>query len=287
MTIMCKECNVECSAANALGYHLRSHQMTYEQYVIKHEHNGQQPTCKCGNPIGIKKGGFNKFCSRSCASSGDDNAMGRLKGEKSPNFGKKRTPEQLANYSVGAHKRWETHGDKLREMMETDEYKEAQSKAQIESYAANPNRIERIRDALGRFWSTSPLAPELRKRASDRAVKLLGENKIGPQAPYKQENKFNPFTQQEERMHSSWESVFLDTCIEDKYPVTKDHKITIPYVDESGIERQYIPDFYAFEDRTLYEIKGFATERDLLKWEAARQWCEQHGIQFAVLEEMT
>lgn len=121
--ITCKECGHECSAANALGYHLRTHGLTYADYVVKHEHNGTWPTCKCSKRLELKKGGFGRFCGKSCASSGDDNGMGRLKGEMSPNHGKVRTPEQLVNYSKGSRKRWKRHGERLRAMMQTPEYK--------------------------------------------------------------------------------------------------------------------------------------------------------------------
>ena len=261
----CKECRRECESVEFLLRHLRTHGMKAFEYVLKWEHNGIRPKCKCkcGRETGwnVAQRNFAQFLPGHC-----------MTGTKRSDETRKKIGKTNA---VNMVRYMQEHPDVV---------------AARVTQLANGRTSEvyqRIAASVHKFWSTSSLAPELRKRASDRAVKLLSENKIGPQAPYKQENKFNPFTQQEERMHSSWESVFLDTCVEDKYPVTKDHKITIPYVDESGIERQYIPDFYAFEDRTLYEIKGFATERDLLKWEAAKLWCEQHGLQFAVLQEMT
>lgn len=284
--ITCKECNYICSAQNALGYHLRSHGMKYVDYVVKHEHGGVWPTCKCGKRIEHKKGGFNRFCSRSCASSGADNAMGRLKGEASPNFGKKRTPEQLKNYSEGAQKRWEKHGVQLRQMMKSPEYREAQSAAQTDANQKNPDLLDKRRSALVRFWSSnSELTKQRRKEASDRAIHLQSLGKIGPQAPFKAEWVDNPFTGNREYMHSSWETAFLKKCVEVGLPVTKAHSIRIPYVDVDGTERTYVPDFVTLrdEDRMLFEVKGQRTPTDDLKEQACREWCDEQGYELIVI----
>ena len=204
-------------------------------------------------------------------------------GDKSPNYGLKRTPEQLKNYSEGSKKRWKLHGDKLRDMMKTEEYRLANSRGQKDSYERDPSLRQKRSEGVHHFWAESPLAPILRAEASDRAVRLLAENKIGPQAPFKTEHKFNPFTGTEEYMHSSWETAFLDTCISRGYPVTKNHGITIPYTHPDGSVHTYVPDFYAFEDRTLYEVKGRHDEVDVVKWEAAEQFCAGRGWKFQVL----
>lgn len=281
--VKCKECGQECSAMNALGYHLRTHGVSYPEYFVKHELAGNWPHCKCGKRLEYKKG-FPKHCSATCATSGESNPMYGRRGEKSPIKGIKRTEEQLKNYASGAKKRWELHGDSLREMMKTDEYRQKQSEANRYSYA-NSNRAERVSKSLNRFWSTSPLAPALRQTASERAVRLLAERKIGPGAPYKQEWKRNPWTGQDEWMHSSWESAFLDACIARSYEVHKDHGVTIPYRHPDGTTHTYVPDFYAPEDRTLYEVKGRWDETDLAKWEAAGEWCERRGYRFCLMFE--
>lgn len=280
--ITCKECGYECSAQNALGYHLRSHDLTYPDYVVKHEHNGIWPHCPCGTKLPHKKGGFSRFCSKSCATSGTNNPMSGKTGDKSPIFGLKRTPEQLKNYSEGSKKRWKLHGDKLRDMMKTEEYKNAQSISNKKSYATS-DRAKRTSDSVHRFWSESPLAPILREEASQRAIKLLAENKIGPQAPFKRETLVNPWTGEEELMHSSWESIFFQSCVERQYEVTKNHGIVIPYRHPDGTMRNYVPDFFAREDRALYEMKGRHDEVDEVKWSTAREYCNRMGWGFSVM----
>lgn len=283
--ITCKECGQECSAMNALGYHLRTHGISYPEYVVKYELAGVWPHCKCGEKLEYRKGGFPKFCSLKCSSGGESNGMYGRKGDNSPIKGIKRTTEQLKNYAAGAKKRWELHGEKLREMMSSEEYSKANSEGQKQSYIRDPSLRQKRREGVLRFWSSSTLAPALRQTASERAVRLLAERKIGPGAPYKQEWKRNPWTGQDEWMHSSWESAFLDACIARSYEVHKDHGVTIPYRHPDGTTHTYVPDFYAPEDRTLYEVKGRWDETDLAKWEAAGEWCERRGYRFCLMFE--
>ena len=283
--IACKECGHECSAQNALSYHLKTHSLTYTDYLVKHEYTGIWPTCQCGSKLSYKKGGFPRFCSKSCASSGTNNPMHGKTGDKSPIYGIRRTAEQLKNYSVGSKKRWEKHGDKLREMMKTPEYSKANSEAQKMSYVKDPSLRQKRREGVHRFWSTSPFAALLRKEAADRAVKLLEAGLIGPQAPFKTQWILNPFTGQEEFMHSSWETSFLEAAVARGYKVTKAHGITIPYTHPDGSQRTYVPDFYAPDDRVLYEVKGRHDEVDEAKWAAAETFCRERGMKFAVLFE--
>ena len=205
------------------------------------------------------------------------------KGENCPNYGLKRSDEQLKNYSLGAKKRWEIHEDKLRDMMKTPEYSKANSEGQKRSYEKDPSLRQKRSEGVRRFWTESPFAATLRKEASDRAVRLLTENKIGPHAPFKTEWKLNPFTGSEEFMHSSWETAFLDACVSRGHRVTKVHGITIPYIHPDGSTHTYVPDFLALDDRILYEIKGRHDEVDAAKWEAAQRWCDQNEFSFQAL----
>jgi hypothetical protein len=169
-------------------------------------------------------------------------------------------------------------------MMKSDEYRRAQSEANKLSYSTS-DRAKKTSASIHRFWSSSPFASLLRKEASARAVKLLAAGIIGPHAPFKTEWKLNPFTGQEEFMHSSWETSFLEAAIARGYHVTKSHGIIIPYTHPDGSQRTYVPDFYAPEDRTLYEVKGRHDEIDEAKWEAAVRFCEEKGWRFEVLFE--
>jgi hypothetical protein len=205
--------------------------------------------------------------------------------EKSPIYGIRRTAEQLKNYSEGARKRWQKHGDKLRAMLSDAPYREKMREVKQNQYDSDPAYAKKISEGIHRFWATSPFAALLRKEAADRTVKLLEEGKIGPHAPFKTQWILNPFTGKEEYMHSFWETAFLTSCIARGYHVTKSHGITIPYIHPDGSERTYVPDFYAPDDRVLYEVKGRWDAVDTAKREAAETFCRERGMRFAVLFE--
>lgn len=128
-----------------------------------------------------------------------------------------------------------------------------------------------------------PESAAKRKLQTERAIILLEQGKIGPQAPYKAEWKLNPFTGKEEYMHSSWESRFLDECVEQNVPVTKQHGVRIAYTDPNGLERTYIPDFLTLDGKTLYEVKGYETETDREKWHATMSWCLANDAHLEVI----
>lgn len=139
--------------------------------------------------------------------------------------------------------------------------------------------------SVNRFWSSdSDATKQRRKEASDRAIRLLSENKIGPQAPFKTCYVQNTFTGKDEYMHSSWETAFLSACIKADYPVTKDHSIRIPYVAHDGTDHVYVPDFVSLGgDNQLFEIKGLVRENDDLKLKACEAWCAANGYELVVI----
>lgn len=107
-TIMCNECKeLVANSNNVLSRHIKKyHNMTYEEYVIKHTYHGKQPKCKCGCNENLKlhKGGYPNYISGHNAK-GKNNPMFGLLGKNNPNYGKKRTIKQKEKYSKIAVKR--------------------------------------------------------------------------------------------------------------------------------------------------------------------------------------
>lgn len=62
---VCLECSkAVANTANVLSRHVKSvHNMSWVDYVIKHEYNGVYPLCSCGcgTQLELKKGGFPKY----------------------------------------------------------------------------------------------------------------------------------------------------------------------------------------------------------------------------------
>lgn len=281
-TMRCLECgDLVANSNNVLARHVRkNHSLEWPDYEIKHFHGGEAPKCKCGcgKYLKWKKGGFANFVDGH-ATRGENNPMFGRRGEDSPNKGKKRTSEMKRKYSKAAQTRWLDPNDLRREIMASEEYRENMSVSVKEAFK-NEEVKQRQIDGMRKWWKDNP---ELRAVYSQRACDLLEQGKIGPQAPYKTEWKMNPFTGKEEYMHSSWETRFLDTCIELDTPVTKQHGIRIPYVDPNGIEHVYIPDFLTLDGKTLYEIKGHKTATDRKKWQATMKWCLDNDAHLEVV----
>ena len=240
----------------------RAHGISYENYLLNYVHAGVNPKCECGcgqdAPFSLSQGmRFLRYIHGHSA-----RIEGRLTEESKAKIGEKNRENLIRFYGENKDK--------------------AVSQASLMRTHITPEVRKRSAKTNSENWQ-KPESAEKRKRQTEHAINLLEQGKIGPQAPYKAEWKHNPFTSREEYMHSSWETRFLDQCIESQTPVTKKHGIRIPYVDPNGQERTYIPDFISLDMRTLYEIKGYATDVDREKWRALMQWCLQNDAHHEVV----
>lgn len=113
-TMACKECNkLVANSANVLGRHIRAeHGLEWHDYLVKHEHNGVWPKCKCGcgEDVATAKGndGFRDFV-KGHDSRGELNPMYGKKGDDSPNSGKVRTTEMRERYRRAANQRYKDY----------------------------------------------------------------------------------------------------------------------------------------------------------------------------------
>jgi len=292
-TINCKECNkAVANSNNVLARHLRNfHNIEWPDYIVKHEHAGIWPICACGcgEKLEWQKGGFesspyNHRHGYRVISKGEKNPMYGKKGPDNPNYGKVRTEEHRKNYSRAAEKRWKEEYDERVAIIRSPEVRKKNSDAQKVLYETTDKAANNSRKMHELFVPGNPKGDKLRKEASDRAKKLLDEGKIGPQAPFKAEWKFNPFTNRDEYMHSSYESLFLDECIARGYPVTKKHEIYLEYIDEDGIKRDYVADFVSLDGKRMIECKGRETAVDIVKAEAGRRYCDDNAMTYVYVD---
>lgn len=246
----CKICGK--SFERLASHVVRNHDMSYEAYLLQHEFEGIPPKCECGcganAPFSKSQGmRFLRYIHGHSA-----RIEGRLTEESKAKIGEKNR-QNLNKYC-------EINRDVMSE------------RAKSMRQHITPEVRKRSAKTNSENWF-KPESAAKRKKQSERACDLLEQGKIGPQAPYKAEWKLNPFTGREEYMHSSWETRFLDECVERGVAVTKQHGIRIPYIDPNGLERIYIPDFITLDNRVIYEIKGYETEVDREKWRATLRWC--------------
>lgn len=254
METTCKICQI--SFTRLAPHVIRRHGVEFKDYLLQHELGGVPPKCKCGcgqdAPFSRSQGmRFLVYIHGHSA-----RAEGRLTEESKQRIGEK-------------------NREHLGEMHRNDPALGAAKSKQLCS-GITPDVRKRSAKTNAENWR-KPESAEKRRLQSSRACDLLEQGKIGPQAPYRAEWKLNPFTGREEYMHSSWESRFLDECVERGIPVTKQHGVRIPYADPNGQERTYVPDFMSLDGLTLYEVKGHETESDREKWRATALWCLERG----------
>ena len=277
------------------------------------------PLCKCGcgEKVNINiRGNYYDFI-KGHNSKNENNPMYNRKGENNPNTGKKRTQEQKQNYSIATIKSWEEKHDERyekvftkdynnnmseivqkrwdndngtlrdiisqssKELWKDNEYREKSTKSRIE-VNARPGMRKRKSEKTKQTYKDNP---QLREKAQERAIKNIQNGILGV-GTFKTEWKHNPFTQKEEFMGSSYETKFLDKCIEFDVPVTKKHDIKINYFDIDGIEHIYLPDFISLDGMRVYEIKGYKNT-DItvkLKKQSALKWCEANNKKYIFLD---
>ena len=256
----CKICNR--SFVRLASHVLSAHGTSYESYLLEHDFNNIKPKCECGCgmdvPFSRSQGmRFLRYIHGHSA-----RIEGRLTAESKAKIGEK-------------------NRENLKKMFENNPELGPARNRSLNS-GITPEVRKRSAKTNAENWQ-KPESAEKRKLQTERAINLLEQGKIGPQAPYKAEWKLNPFTGKEEYMHSSWETRFLDECIERNIPVTKQHGIRIPYVDPNGLERTYIPDFLTLDGKTLYEVKGYESETDREKWHATMTWCLHNDAHLEVI----
>jgi hypothetical protein len=170
---------------------------------------------------------------------------------------------------------------KIRETYEANPKLRSKISQSVTKAFKDPVKLQNLSDGQKRGWQNE----ERKERQRAHALRLLDAGLIGPQAPFKAEWVDNPFTGQKEYMHSSWETAFLQRCIQDDFPVTKRHDIRISYIDPNGIDREYIPDFVGLESPVLFEVKGRRDEVVDIKEKACLEWCEKNGYELVMIEE--
>ena len=66
---------------------------------------------------------------------------------------------------------------------------------------------------------------------------------------------------------------------------TKKHGIKIPFVKLNGLKSFYVPDFMLISNlkKIIVEVKGWIKKDDILKADAAKDWCNENGYEYYFL----
>ena len=259
----CLMCGKECVDVEYLRRHVaKSHRSSTEEYVLRFELNGVLPICKCGCEQTVTwhqpSKRFNEYVH------GHHAQFRRKSDEEKAKIGKANSINMIRYMSNPEH---------------------AKLKSEQLRRGWTPETRGKIAASVHRFWSSdSPETKSARHAASLRAIDLLSQGKIGPQAPFKRVWMTNPFTGEEEYMHSSWETAFLEKCYKEQYPVTKVHDLKIPYVAHDGTDHFYVPDFIGLEENVVFEIKGMLRENDDRKLAALQQWADTNAYEVVFID---
>src|SRR3989338_5553099 len=93
-----------------------------------------------------------------------------------------------------------------------------------------------------------------------------------------------------EKYDSLWEREYMDDLemFSDVVKWTKNHNIRIPFVDDAGYKKYFLPDFLVEKingTKEIHEIKGtHLMNRDTeLKMIAAKRFCEARDMKFKLI----
>lgn len=158
---MCRECGREFDDPEQVRRHQRKHGQTFEQYTLKWKHGGVRPCCVCG--CGGQPAWNVAFKDYAKFVHGHHMTGHEVSTETRELIGSKT--------SITSKRFMDAHPEVANE-------RAAIARAACRNEASDLKRSQAVRH----FWSSSPLAPQRRKEASDRAIVLLKQNRIGPQA---------------------------------------------------------------------------------------------------------
>lgn len=120
-----------------------------------------------------------------------------------------------------------------------------------------------------------------RLQKSIHMKKLIAEGKFTPNVH--NSNTHLPYEYKGIKFRSSWEYLY--------FLINEDNNISyetirIPYKDKEGEKHTYIVDFVDHERKKLIEIKPSChKEKSQYKFAAAREWCNDNGYEFIVIDE--
>lgn len=280
-TNVCKECLKECISSEFLRRHVKSHKISYQQYVLKWKYEGIEPECKCGcgnktNWSGVSKDYCKYFSghqSRGRIKSDDEK---RRIGEKNA-INMRRYMKENPDVAKKANERLrkgitpESEARRIETLRNYYKNLSQEEKEKISKHAknlwTNSRDIMMAAAAKGgkthtkRFLNGEYDNTERNKKISETVTKMYLEGSFKFGKGYYKSTKTNLDCY----YRSSWESEFT----------------SIPY-EYLGATHKYIPDFHVekIDGHYLIEVKPMALrsiDRNIAKRLVALEYCAQNN----------
>lgn len=301
----CLECNEVFNDSEQVRRHLRKHGMTFQQYSLRYNYNGVEPTCKCEcgkqTSWNVALKGYAEFVLGHHAwgrkkSDEEKQKIGRANAEnmtrymnENPDIAKQRSTQMLA-----AH---------------TPEMTVRRLEATRQTYAAmTPEDKQKFSDHAQNLWDNER---ELMDLARKKAAKTFKQRSANGEYDFTTRNEnlsraiaqkyvdgtwkfakgthLSTKTGRECYYRSSWELLLMKELDVDPDVIDWESEFTsIPYVFEGSAHR-YVPDFKVVRlgCTQLVEVKPQdlrETDRNVLKRQAALIHCESLGWQYVEWE---
>jgi hypothetical protein len=299
MIVKCEECDKEVDSIEFLFRHLRTHEMSAKDYILKWKYGNQIPTCACGcngkNNWNVSLRDFTKFIH-------GHHAKGRIKSDDE----KRRIGEKNSINMASWTKRYPDIAVKRCMHMSSFKTPESETKRIESTRRAYSNMSledkQKFSNHIKKLWNDGILAKAhikasatFKQRSADGHYDFTERNdKISATITQRYlDGGFEWSTGQHTSLktgkicnyRSSWELAYMQLLDCDESVEAWNYEpFSIPYIFE-GVSRRYIPDFHVVRgtQEFVVEVKPdnlIGTPMNEAKREAAISFCEKNNLTY-------
>lgn len=266
--VTCNECMKELADRKGLSCHVKvTHKLQFIDYVIKHEHGGHRPICRCGcgNEVSFFCGKFMTWVNGHAPQNGPKTTKTREKIAKTLT-GRRQSSQSNAKRSQATKAYHEQHPEfaertsvRMRNRTVTSETRRKVSHTRTVKIANGDITINRDK-----------VSETITKRYLDGGFAWARGRYVSSK------------TKQTHTYRSSWELMLMKLLDADSDVLTWEAEFTvIPYALD-GKSRRYIPDFHVVRRscEQLVEVKPTplrGTAMNVAKRQAAQAYCTARG----------
>ena len=272
-THTCHICGKECNGLKGLSAHIKIHDISskeyYDEYFLENETNKLCVVCKNETNFMGFADGYSSHCSIECCNNSD-----ALK-------------ESISRILIKAN---EKDGDNIKEKRRTTNLERhgVENPSQLESIKRKKEETSLANYSVKYFTQSK----EGKENLSDHTTKRLLNGEFEHRTCFITGYFYSDKNQKDLYYRSSYELKAYQILESDKsVGFYKPEPFKIPYIDEEGVVRRYIPDIlitYNNSTQRLIEIKPkklLGDIRNQLKIESAKEYCKSNNLFFEVWTE--